>query len=483
MFGCDRSFPAGFLYDGQRRRPLSSSELATMHLLFDARLLHRPLSGLERVQRNVIRELAQRPEIRRLRALVTQGTTLPDDFPKNVEVVPVNATEDILKVLLADKAEDRPDVYHLSYFPDRTPRDVLLLLAAKTAVVEVHDAILNRHPEYHQNQESWAWYHAFVRLLVGHGQRILVHSESGKQEAIEDLGAKAEHIDVAPLAVDPSLTKKLSQVEVAEELKALGVAGDYFMSVGKDYPHKDHATMFRALAQLKGDSKIVCAGDRVWDRPGESSGELLAKLGLQERVIWQRGLSDRQIKALLQGSKGLLYPSLEEGFGLPPIEAMNLGVPVVAAECMSIPEVCGDGAWLFAAGDDKTLCELMRKLLATGTDVRELAARGMKRAKQFSWSRCVDATLKCYEKALQSRPNKDLDASQIEALLQSLGNSPFSAERELLAWQDRCLSVENSLRELGGGAAATDANGQPRPRWSLKRRLGKIRAALSRQPD
>src|SRR5262245_9097770 len=101
-----------------------------MHVLLDARLLHRPLSGLERVQKNLLRELAAMPEIRRLAVVVQRGTRLPDDFPARAKAVEVDGTEDILALLLDEDPRVRPDVYHLTFFPDRSPKDLWLPIAA-----------------------------------------------------------------------------------------------------------------------------------------------------------------------------------------------------------------------------------------------------------------------------------------------------------------------------------------------------------------
>ena len=157
-----------------------------MHVLIDARLLHRPKSGLERVQINIIRELAGREEIKRLRVVVMRGTELPADLPRDVEKLEVTSTGDILRELLSENKGDRPDVYHLTYFPDRNPWDLLLPLAAAASVVEVHDAILNRHPEYHPNRSAWAWYHSFTSQLVQSAHRLLVHSKSVAREVEAD---------------------------------------------------------------------------------------------------------------------------------------------------------------------------------------------------------------------------------------------------------------------------------------------------------
>lgn len=471
-----------------------------MDVLFDARLLHRPLSGLERVQRNLIRELSGRSEIARLRVLVESGTPLPGDFPKNAEVVEVCSTEDIMAVLLSRDPAERPDVYHLSWFPDGSPRDLLLLPAARAAVVEVHDAILNRHPEYFPNEERWRWYHGFVKRLVARADRLLVHSESVATEVQEDLEGDRSKCDVAPLAVDPCLHENVSDSFVERLLGEYKISGSYFVSLGKDYPHKDHATMFRALARIDSDVQVVIAGDKIWQE-GRQTDALLKKLDLVSRVRFISGLSDEEVKALLQGSKGLVYPSLEEGFGLPPIEAMLRGVPVAAAKCMSIPEVCGDAAWLFDAGDDEALADLLVKMNTGGAEVDALVARGTARAKQFSWARCADQTLVCYQRAIAAaKKNPRRDADLID-LLENVAQCPPNDAGELAAWKERCLDMEEHVRAVEGNRddillqlqELQVRNGEPvtpppeptvfdqsptRPRWSFKRRLRKIRDGL-----
>ena len=478
-----------------------------MHVLFDARLLHRPLSGLERVQRNLLREIARLPGITRLRVVVMHGTALPPSFPERAEPVFVRSTEDILRVLTDPDPVQQPDVYHLTWFPDRTPRDLWLPVAAKESVVEVHDAILNRHPEYHPDQHCWAWYHSFVQALVRSCDRLLCHSQSVVREVADVLDGDPRIADVAPLAVEPTLRQPLAAVEVSERLRRLQAPPKFFLAVGKDYPHKDHATMFRAIARLPQRIPILCAGSQVWHGP-ESSRELLRQLGMTDDVHWFEGLDDEDIKALLQGCTALVYPSREEGFGLPPIEAMALGAPVLASAAMSIPEVCGDAAFLFQPGDDAELARLMQVVLAGGPEVERMVARGRQREATFSWRRCAERTFACYQNAIDSshrkaRPRPTL-SKPFARILSVLANSPFSAERELAAWQERCLSVEHTLGELraefakvAGRAAAPASmppapepgapmvevtNAEPdRPRFSLRRRMRKIRDGIKKR--
>ena len=241
-----------------------------MDILFDARMLNRPLSGLERVQLNVLRELSKLPGVKRLRVVLIKNTHTAKPLPESVERCEVLTTDDIVKVLT--DPQQRPDVYHLTWFPDTTPRDLLLPLLAPASVVEVHDAILNRHPEYFPDREHFDWYNAYIRRLVRNCDRLLVHSRSVAGEVERDLGGDASIADLAPLAVDPDFHQPLPHAEVERRCRRLGFTGPFILAVGKDYPHKDHATLFRALARLPEQVRLCIAGTKTWKNPGQTSG-------------------------------------------------------------------------------------------------------------------------------------------------------------------------------------------------------------------
>lgn len=483
-----------------------------MDILFDARMLNRPLSGLERVQLNVLRELSNLPQVKRLRVVVVKHTNPAKPLPERVERCEVWTTEDIVKVL-TDPAQ-RPDVYHMTWFPDQTPRDLFLPLLAPASVVEVHDAILNRHPEYFPDQEHWRWYNGFIKRLIRNSDRLLVHSTSVIGEIERDLDGDPSIADVAPLAVDPDFHTPLAADEVRRRCKRIGFEGDFFLAVGKDYPHKDHATLLRALARLPASVRLCIAGTKIWKNAGETSDEIIARLGLGNRVQWVQGLDDQDIKALIQGCRAMAYPSLEEGFGIPPIEAMALRTPVVAAAAMSIPEVCGDGAFLHRPGDDRQLEQMLRKCLAGGPEIEALIERGAAKEKTYSWRRTAELTFACYERAIATAkagtsPRKRLDPAVYESLASAARYKFNDLERELAAWQQRCLGAEAQLhtarvqantlaaqlREAGHEPAVVPPPAPPppesppkqpqpdraRPRWSLKRRLQKIRDGLQRR--
>ena len=266
-----------------------------MDVLFDARMLNRPLSGLERVQLNVLRELSQLPGISRLRVVLVHNTHPAKPLPEGVEKVEVWTTEDILKVL-QDPAQ-RPDVYHMTWFPDNTPRDLWLPLAAPASVVEVHDAILNRHPEYFPDAEHWQWYNDFIKRLIRNCDRLLVHTRSVAGEIEQDLAGDASIADVAPLAVDPDFHSPLPEAEVRSRCERLGMQGDFVFALGKDYPHKDHASLFKALARMDPSVSLCVAGSKIWLHAGQTSDEIIERLNIGARVRWVQDWAPRPQRA------------------------------------------------------------------------------------------------------------------------------------------------------------------------------------------
>jgi len=433
---------------------------------------------MERVQRNLLRVLRDDARVTRLSTLVEASADARRLVPEGVDVHEVNGLDEALAALRPPRAADRPDVYHLTFFADRRPTDLLLLAAANASVLSVTDAILNRHPEYHRSEREHAAYDRFTRALVQHSDRVVSFSESAKREAIDDLGAAEGNVDVASLAVDPGMASPLSAEQVTLRTRAMGVAGRWVLLVGKDYPHKDHAAAIEAMANQADDVGMVVAGERVWHQPlpgGHTFEGLVRARGLESRVHRITSANDEDLKALYQGAVALVYPSREEGFGLPPLEAMALGLPVVTTTAMSIPEVVGDAALTSPSGDAVALSVNLGRVIGDEAVREDLAARGRKRASEFSWTRVADGVVDGYRRAITGAEKRGdvppRDAPAMLDMLDVIASYPFKDAGEIAAWKERAREIEVDFRGLEEKYRALQA---AVPRWSLRRRWRKL---------
>lgn len=176
------------------------------------------------------------------------------------------------------------------------------------------------------------------------------------------------------------------------------------MAIGTIEPRKDYPLLVRsfdAVAAVHPDVALVIVGGAGWG--AEAFAEALATSAAKDRIVRPGYLDDAGLSATLSGAAVLAYPSLYEGFGLPPLQAMAAGVPVVATAAGAVPEVVGDGAWLVPSGDGDALAARLVESLDGGEAVDALVARGRARATDFSWERCADGLVGLYRDAAAAR--------------------------------------------------------------------------------
>src|SRR5262249_46060540 len=154
------------------------------------------------------------------------------------------------------------------------------------------------------------------------------------------------------------------------------------VGVGRGYPHKNVAGLLRALALLRrrghGDVRLVLVGDRY--RAGAELGRLAERLGLGEAVVWAGFVGPAELSALYRGAAACAFPSLAEGFGLPPLEAMACGTPVVASDLTAVPEVVGDAGLLADPRDPEAFAAALARVLEDEALRQRLRERGLRRA-------------------------------------------------------------------------------------------------------
>jgi glycosyltransferase involved in cell wall biosynthesis len=233
--------------------------------------------------------------------------------------------------------------------------------------------------------------------------RVLCVSEATARGVEERLGVPRARIAVTPLGVDPAF-RPLPAPERDATLARLGVRPPYLLFVGLAQPRKNLeavATVFARLsARLEELTLVVAGGDGY---PEGRLATIWKETGAPERVRHLGYVGSADLPALYSGAVALLFPSRDEGFGLPALEAMACGCPVVASDRGALPEVVGPGGLLFAPDDVDGLEEAAGRLLDDEAFRRGQAERGLERARGFTWAATARATLAAYRDAASAR--------------------------------------------------------------------------------
>jgi glycosyltransferase involved in cell wall biosynthesis len=257
-------------------------------------------------------------------------------------------------------------------------------------VVTVHDLAFQRLPELFPSK--WRWlYRAGLRAAVKRADAILVPSQNTADDLVTTTSIQPSRVHVTPLA--PSLVA--TNQDPAETLERLGVPQPYVLSVGTLEPRKNLVRLVRAYRQVAPDvpHALVLAGAPGWR--AEALEAELARSG-PGTIVRTGTVSSEDLDVLYRGADVFAYPSLYEGFGLPVVEAMGRGVPTLASNTSSLPEVAGDAALLVDPTDVSEIAEGLARLLTDAPLADDLRQRGLQRAATFTWAATARATLDVY---------------------------------------------------------------------------------------
>lgn len=295
----------------------------------------------------------------------------------------------------------RPALWH-------APDHVSPQPAGWRTVVTVHDLAFWRYPDTHA-PDSRAYYAGLWRS-VAQATRVICVSQATKGELLAATGVAPGKVRVVHEAPDPCYgaagfpwpENLPSDVEVGRPPAGTSPAGrPYFVWVGTIQPRKGLAGAFRALAQLPPSRRpeLRLVGALGWN--GAEIMSLPHRLGISGDVRSLGRLPTSEVDAQYRGALALVYPSLCEGFGLPVLEAMAAGAPVIAADRASIPEVAGSAAILIDPEDTDALAAAMSQVAEDAALRAALRQRGRARAQEFTWERAARETLDIFEEALR----------------------------------------------------------------------------------
>ena len=272
---------------------------------------------------------------------------------------------------------------------------------ADTGVITVHDLSVLRHPETHPPERRKAFEREFERSME-RASHILTDTETVRQEVIAAFGVRPERITSVYLGVDPAFRPRSAE-DLLPALARLGLdPGGYALCVSTLEPRKRIAELLTAWKHLpdalRARFPLVLAGGAGW-----LNDALLVQIEAGKRAGWLKPLGfveEAQLPAVYAGAALFLYPSIYEGFGLPPLEAMASGVPVLISNRSCLPEVCGDAARQVDPDDIDGMAAAIEDSLADRQWRKTAARRGLARAARFDWDRCIDETVAVYRKAV-----------------------------------------------------------------------------------
>ncbi|MBU1878467.1 MAG: glycosyltransferase family 4 protein, partial [Chloroflexi bacterium] len=291
------------------------------------------------------------------------------------------------------------DVLHAS--------DVVQLAARGVGIVAtVFDLSPLHFPDYHIGKNIEFFAHKMT-YICAHADRVIAISQHTADDLVASYPTVAGRVDVVYCAADETMRPVTEPVLIERVLRHHHVpAAGYFLSVGTIEPRKNLGRLVEAYAQVRAMNgpetpPLVLVGDRGWRN--QPIFDAVARLQLQEQVIFTGHVPDADLPALYSGACCLVYPSLFEGFGIPVLEAMTCGAPVIASNTSSLPEVAGEAALLVAPTDTDALAGALHRLLNDSGLRARLSGLGKAQAARFSWPATARQTYAVYRAAIQQK--------------------------------------------------------------------------------
>jgi glycosyltransferase involved in cell wall biosynthesis len=285
-----------------------------------------------------------------------------------------------------------------------SPHYVLPLLCRRPAVVTIHDCIHLLFPEYLPNRMALTYAHRMMGHAIEHSSLVFTVSEASRRDILRFYPtADPERLQVVPNAIDAAILEHPGEEEMERVKERYQIRGRFVLYAGNIKPHKNLERLINAFGLLKqragnDDLKLLIIGDEI-NKYGALRRRVEAA-GVRHEVRFFGFVPDSTLAALYRMASVFAFPSLYEGFGLPPLEAMASGTPVVTSRISSLPEVVGDAAVLVDPYSIEDIAGGLERVLGDDALRATLVERGRIRVAQFSWERSVRAIHRGYMKVL-----------------------------------------------------------------------------------
>jgi glycosyltransferase involved in cell wall biosynthesis len=283
------------------------------------------------------------------------------------------------------------------------PHYVLPPLTPCKSVVTIHDCIHLRFPQYLPNRLAYAYARSSMWVAAHRSSRVLTVSEASKRDILRYFRLPPSKIDVIYNAIDERFGETPGEEEIAGVRERYQLHDPFVLYAGNIRPHKNLERLIEAFHALRRGGgfdqvKLLIIGDEI--SKYATLRRAVHKYKLHQHVRFFGFVSDRTLAALYRLAAVFVFPSLYEGFGLPPLEAMASGTPVITSNVSSLPEVVGDAALLIDPYEPTALADAMRRVLTEPALRDELRAKGLARVREFSWERSIGRVREIYGEVL-----------------------------------------------------------------------------------
>lgn len=383
-----------------------------MRIAIDARYVHDQFPGIGRYTYNLIGGLAQAAEADTI--VVVHNSALPSsrfdvaalaELPRvemaKTDVPLLSPSEQWRLPLLARRL--RLDVWHTPYY-------VAPYVLPCPLVVTIHDAISSRYPQYLPSLGARLAYQATMRLAIQAARRVITVSQASRADLQHFFGLSVNKVDVVQEAAHSSYGPQPADV-ISNVLRRLGLRQPYALYLGMNKPHKNVARLVEAwrlalaypdisgaqTADCLAGVQLVMAGR---DDPRYTQAQMMVEqTGIGDCVRFLGDVAEQDMPAVYSGAEVFVFPSLYEGFGLPPLEAMACGAPVICSTTPALLETVGDAAITVDALDAGALAEALLRVLSQPELRQEMSKRSLAQAGRFNWLRTAHETLDVYHRA------------------------------------------------------------------------------------
>ena len=369
-----------------------------MRIAIDARKLRD--YGIGTYVRNLLRHLARLDRTTEYVVLCHEAdkqmaSHLGENFRPVLDSSPGYSIREQLTVPL-DLQRERVDLFH-------APHYVLPPLTPCRAVVTIHDCIHLRFPQYLPNRIAYAYARSSLWIATHRASRILTVSETSKRDILDFFNVPESKIDVIYNAIDERFWEPPPSDEIDRVRERYQLDDPFVLYAGNIKPHKNIERLIEAFYALKKrgfeNVKLLIIGDEI--SRYATLRRAVHRHKLHKHVRFFGFVPDKTLAILYRLAAVFVFPSIYEGFGLPPLEAMASGTPVITSNVSSLPEVVGDAAVLIDPYQSDEIADAMERVLTDEALRNDLRRRGLERARHFSWERSIGRVREIYSEVLE----------------------------------------------------------------------------------